>query len=97
MGTLSAMDMAEHAPLDAALVWHLQSNHFPPVDPVFIPVAKQAIDAGVDAILHDDSTAYDEVVTMPNGIEKSLGEIVEGLHLESFIDVEAQRHLDSEE
>lgn len=86
MGHLSAMDMAAHAPLDVALVWHLQSNHFPPVHTDFIPVAKQAIAAAVEAWVVDDPDPLAEEVEMPNGIVKALGDIVEGLHLDAFIE-----------
>ena len=86
MGYLSAMDMAAHAPLDVALSWHLQSNHYPPVNPVFIPVAKQAIEAGIESVLADDPDPLAEEVEMPNGIVKALGDIVEELHLDAFIE-----------
>jgi hypothetical protein len=88
MGTLNAMGMAEQSvSLDTMLSWHLSANHYPPVDSVFIPVAKQAIEAAREAVETEVWEALDEVVTMPNGIEKSLGEILAELHLEAFVDV----------
>lgn len=87
MGNLQAMEMAHLAPNpDIGLEWHLRSNHYPPVHIAFVPVAKQAIEAAVEANLTEEWELLDEVVTMPNGLEKSLGEIVEGLHLWAFID-----------
>ena len=86
MGHLQATEMAEFVGLDAGLYWHLRSNHYPPVHPIFADVAKQAVETGARAVMEEDYALLDEVVTMPNGIEKSLGDIVEGLHLEAFID-----------
>lgn len=86
MGYLSALAMADGGlDIDAQLGWHLQSNHYPPVNPVFIPVAKQAIEAAVYAETVEDWSGLDEMVEMPNGLEKSLGEIIDGLHLHAFI------------
>jgi len=44
MGYLSAVEMREHAPSeDAALRWHLFSNHFPPLPSGILPVAKRVL------------------------------------------------------
>ena len=67
---------------EIALEHHLQYNHYPPVDKVFVPIAKQAIDLANDG-------KWAEVIKMPNGIEASVCSIVEGLHLEYFIDEES--------
>jgi len=83
--------MASLANLDAALSWHLQSNHYPPVNPVFIPVAKEAIRRGVEYMLtadfgEDVDHLVAETVVMPNGIEKSYDDIIRELHLDAFIE-----------
>lgn len=62
-----------------ALAIHLQSNHYPPVHSAFIPVCEWAIERA----LEDD---WSSIIEMPNGITKSVGDIVEGLHLYSFIE-----------
>lgn len=85
MGHLQATEMAEFAGLDAGLYWHLRSNHYPPVHPVFTDVAKQAIEVAVEAQLDEDYAALEETVVMPNGIVKSYGDIVDELHLDAFV------------
>lgn len=81
--------------LDTGLAWHLQSNHFPPVNAVFIPVAKEAIERGVEYMLNEedgDTELLTETVVMPNGIEKSYDDIIRELHLDAFIE---HRYLDA--
>ena len=92
MGHLQAQEMAEHAGLDAGLHWHLTSNHFPPVHPDFIPVAKQAVLNAAFAIMDEDDDLWERQITMPNGITKTVGEIVDGLHLDAFIDRVLDEH-----
>jgi len=83
MGHLSAMDMAaQPISREAALHWHLTSNHFPPVSTEFIPTCIAAIDAANDG-------DWDRVIDFPEGaqIERdNAGRIIDGLHLESFVD-----------
>lgn len=95
MGTMNAMGMAEAVQegsldLDTALVWHLSANHFPPISEAFLPVAKQAID-----LANDDD--WDTVLTMPNGRDSSVGEIVEGMHLSAFLAEQADDLEDDDE
>ena len=66
------------ASLRDALVWHLFSNHYPPVDPSFVPVAEAAIFA-----VRDEEP--ETPITMPNQRTKTALEIVNGLHLEAFV------------
>lgn len=88
MGTVNAHGFAE-AVNDGlvsqrqALVWHLTANHYPPIHEVFVPVAEQAIEL---ANIGD----WDETIEMPNGITKSVGEIVDELHLTPFVDLEGE-------
>jgi len=58
---------------------HLQCNHYPPVSTVFVPTCIQAIDA---ANLED----WDAVIEMPNGKSLTVAEIIEGLHLDYFLE-----------
>jgi hypothetical protein len=83
MGGLQAAEFANlvsegQVSLDNALTWHLQSNHYPPVHLDFLPIAKQAIE-------YANGGDYDTIISMPNGIDKSVAQIIEGLHLESFL------------
>jgi len=61
------------------LLWHLQSNHYPPVHEVFVETAEEAIRL---ALLG----RRDAQVTMPNGLVRTVAFIIEGLHLEPFIE-----------
>ncbi len=64
---------------DELLRIHLQGNHFPPVDPSFIPACKKAIEAAKEE-------SWNKLVELPNGRIKTAGEIIEGLHLETFLE-----------
>ena len=73
--------MDQDISLDQLLTIHLQGNHYPPVSVEFVPVCKEVID-------HCNNEEYDHVITMPNGIKKTAYDIVEGLHLDTFLDPE---------
>lgn len=87
MGSLQAMEMAASGlPLDAALHWHLRSNHFPPVPTAMIGPAKRAID-------RMKRGEHDARIRLPDGItHRRYGRLVpawviaEQLHLDAFID-----------
>jgi hypothetical protein len=84
MGKRRAEEMASavregYASLDAALRYHLTCNHYPPVHTSFIETARTAI----EACQRDE---YDEEIIMPNGLVRTAAEIVEGLHLEDFLE-----------
>jgi len=76
--------------LDAALHWHLASNHFPPVPLAFIPTCRAAIEAC------NEGNDQDEI-DLPEGIEWKDHRtavlaitLVEEFHLYSFIDYEEE-------
>lgn len=79
MGRQQAEEMVSLLKQEQALQWHLQYNHYPPVSLAFIPVAKEAIDKG-------NQEDWDSVIEMPNGKSKTVAQIIEGLHLESFLE-----------
>ena len=81
MGRLQAEELAANLPTEQALGLHLQCNHYPPVNSVFIPVARDAIDRA-------NREDYDTVLKMPNGKSLSVSQIIEGLHLDCFLDQE---------
>lgn len=81
MERLQAEEFAANLPIEQALMLHLQCNHYPPVKSVFIPVAKDAIDRA-------NKGEYDTVLEMPNGKSLSVARIIEGLHLDCFLDQE---------
>lgn len=91
MGHLHATEAASLMDLDTGLAYHLQSNHFPPVNLVFIPVAKEAIRRGVlymvhEVLVEEAPELLLETVVMPNGIEKSYDDIIRELHLDAFVE-----------
>ena len=82
MGKLSLEDMLEHAEhQQAALAWHLQSNHYPPVHLSFIETAEEAIRLA-------NAGEWNTPIKMPNGLTKTVEDIIEGLHLGDFLDQE---------
>lgn len=64
---------------DTALKIQLQANHFPPVDLDFIPACKAALDAC-------NCEDYEKEIKLPNGRILTAARIVEGLHLECFLE-----------
>jgi len=83
MGNLQAASLAELAiddnALHNALAIHLRSNHYPPVNYAFIPVAKQAIALAIE----ED---YDAELEYPNGLVRSVAYTIEELHLDAFVE-----------
>jgi hypothetical protein len=83
MGNMQAMATSELVgagiSLENALYMHFQSNHYPAVHPVFIPTAVEAIDKA-----NDGDWGY--VQTYPNGLERTVANTVEGLHLNAYLD-----------
>lgn len=63
MGSLQAREMAEFGAdnLEQALTWHLQSNHFPPVPKIMVPICIQAIDAANEG-------DWDKEIGLPEGV-----------------------------
>lgn len=69
--------------LEAALRWHLGSNHYPPV--LFMA------DAALEAIEAGNDEDWDREIQMPDGVRyrgsdsAPASSIIESLHLESFL------------
>jgi hypothetical protein len=85
MGRMSLEGMLEgDVSYDAALEWHLTSNHYPPVPLSMIQACKEAI----DACNEEDS---DREIELPGAVLwrgrafAPAWAIVEGHHLESFL------------
>ncbi len=90
MGALSASDFNEQvknglASLDQALIWHLRSNHYPPIPLSMLEPCKQAIEAG-------NAGEWDKQIELPAGVSwrgqntAPAGQIIEAHHLDSFLD-----------
>jgi hypothetical protein len=85
MGRVALDGMLEFArDLDTVLVWHLQSNHYPPVPLSMIPACKAAIVA-----MQADSP--NKSIPLPRGVSwrgkrfAPACEIVSAHHLDGFI------------
>ena len=86
MGNLQASEFSNlveqgSIQLDQALTWHLRGNHYPPVHLDFLPAAKRAIELA-------NENDFTTEIELPNGKILTVGEIVIGLHLDSFIQSE---------
>lgn len=86
MGRMSLEGMLDGGlSLEQALVWHLTSNHFPPVPTTMVEPCIQAIDA-----IHEDDA--ERLIDLPEetswrGQSKAPAwAIVEGHHLEAFLE-----------
>lgn len=87
MGRMQALEMGHYAPLNRALIWHLQSNHFPPMPLDLLPVARKAIELANQAIAEDDESLWQTMIYVSTADkELSVSEIIEGMHLDSFLD-----------
>lgn len=84
MGNMQAREMAELGAdnIDAALAWHLQSNHFPPIPRSMVEPCKQAI----DAFWEDD---LDRLISLPEGVG------YKGLTAAPAREIIIQHHLDA--
>lgn len=72
----------------AALSHHLQYNHYPPVDPRWVPIAQAAIDLAVSQYeLSEDGASIDsDVLNEQVGQGKTAQEVLDGLHLWDFVE-----------
>jgi hypothetical protein len=85
MGYQRAAGMAEAVDdglieLNIAIGYHLAANHFPPVSRELVPVCAEAIE-----IANQDGP-WDAELKLPNGKTLPVGAIIEGLHLQAFIE-----------
>lgn len=79
MGRQQAEEMVTLLKEDQALQWHLQYNHYPPIDLAFVPIAQKAIELA-------KKENWEEVIKMPNGKSLTVVKIIEGMHLETFLE-----------
>lgn len=105
MGHLRATEMAASAgdgtlSFGDALHYHLTANHYPPVSAVFIPAASEAIRKANLALETEDPAVENGLwsyeITLPNGVVKSVAEIIEELHLDAFLEG-PEDHVDEDE
>ena len=65
---------------------HLRYNHYPPIHKVFIPSAQKAIKLAQQAIDEEKNELWNKIIKLPNGKQLSVYKIIEGLHLDSFLE-----------
>ena len=71
--------------LEAALLWHLRANHYPPVPSAMVKPAKLAIQ-------YANRGKWNSNITLPPGIlwrgkkVSPVSAIIESLHLDTFLD-----------
>jgi hypothetical protein len=84
MGYQNALGMAAALPLETALAWHLQHNHYPPVPAVMIPVAARAVKAARRG-------EYDRRLRLPKGVSwrgestAPVSAFITDYHLDAFL------------
>lgn len=61
MGALQAREMASAMPLEQALAWHLQANHYPPIPTSMVLPCSEAI----NAYWEDD---LERAIELPEGV-----------------------------
>jgi len=92
MGDLQAREYAEmtakgEMPIEHAIAWHLQSNHYPPIPVTMVVPCIEAIDAYSEEDI-------DREITMPDGVlyrgmeTAPAWAVVEQHHLEPWIESE---------
>ncbi len=79
MATLKRKELVDRLKLEQAISFHLEYNHFPPINPTFAKPAKEAIE---NAVLDN----YDKEVQLPNGKKLSTSKVIDSLHLSSFVE-----------
>lgn len=89
MGRTGAMGMAEAVSdssitIEAALHWHLTSNHFPPHPAYMVPVALRTIKKARKGLWHSGIRLPKDVTF--RGLRMPLvADLIEALHLEDFV------------
>jgi hypothetical protein len=86
MGNLQAREFAglvseKEMALEQAIAWHLRSNHYPPVDDAFVPVAVEAINLASEGFWYNE-------LEYPNGLTRTVLDTIGGLHLGAFLNEE---------
>lgn len=78
MGYQFARDLRVYLPEHEALTQHLLYNHFPPISLIFLAVVREALQFARNG-------DYAKKLDLPTGRRLSVRDIVEQLHLETFL------------
>jgi hypothetical protein len=85
MGALQAAEMSKQADLDTALVWHLTSNHYPPLPLSILPCCKRAI-AKAKKGQWDANIRLPKGVTWRGQTSAPVHACIEGWHLQAWLE-----------
>ena len=90
MGRMGAEAMAQEGiSLETAITWQLRSNHFPAVPLSMVPVCIEAIEDAREGDF-DSILALPDPVTYRGSSEAPVWAILEGYHLEDWVNTEDQ-------
>lgn len=64
--------------LPEKIVWQLQGNHVPPIDPMFTMIAIEAVELASEG-------EWDTVLSLPNGLTRTVSAVIDLLHLDAFV------------
>lgn len=83
MGSMQASEMAMavgegEVSMRHALLWHLQTNHYPPINAFFVDTAMRAINLAADE-------EYGDIIELPNGNNITVEDVCDQLHLWDFV------------
>jgi len=65
--------------MEQKLLYHLTSNHYPPINEAFVATA-------MVAVLLANTNIWDVELIYPNGLKRTVAHTIEGLHLEAFLE-----------
>lgn len=103
MGSIGAQGFADAVAegdinLNAALIWHLSSNHFPPLPSGYIPLCLLAIEHAQDEDW-DFELEVPDIQPVPRAVVERDGKVfvtvataIEVFHLDSFIFIESDEN-----
>lgn len=89
MGRMGLEAMMEQATTDQVLVWHLTSNHFPPLPVSLVGSVKRAI-TNADHGDWNKKVRMDGIMCRQHGRLCPTWHLVEIAHLDSFIEQEGE-------
>ena len=67
----------------AILAWHFQRNQYPPIPLAFIPAAERALELA-------EAGDLEQVIDLPNGLQRTAGQVIEDLRLWDMLEGEEE-------
>jgi len=85
MGRMGIESMLEMTDVDTALLWHLKSNHYPPLPDCVIGLAKQAIELANNGDWDARINLKEAGISWRGQDSAPVSACVEAWHLDAFI------------